>query len=331
MVSIIRLGIVSLISILSLNTWGAGTYTGPVQTIASFDASLLEAPESVAAYFDGTLYVSLSLTGQIVTISPDGTQNLLATLDLGAPPLTPCLGYLPIMGAIALDIAGNAYISVASCDPMKRGIWRVTPQGNTKLVASLPTDALPNGIEVFLGKVFVADSGSGRVWTASIFGNGEPAKIWAESDLLTPVPNPYGAPGSNGIQYYRGEMIVANSSANTLVAIPVNLFNLKHGGEAYVKHQLQIGCDDFTFDKDGSIYCTTDPFQTIQKIHVDGTVEILLDAENGLDGPTSATFGRLGHNTTLYFSNAAFPFFPSTGNGPSIQSIELDVRGYTFD
>jgi hypothetical protein len=55
---------------------------------------------------------------------------------------------------------------------------------------------------------------------------------------------------------------------------------------------------------------------------------VLLTAADGLDGPTSATFGVGKDSKTLYITNAAFPFFPGpTPRRPSHMRLEIGVTG----
>jgi hypothetical protein len=65
----------------------------------------------------------------------------------------------------------------------------------------------------------------------------------------------------------------------------------------------------------------------VVRLDPDGTVEVLLTAADGVDGSTSATFGRHGRNRkNLYITNAAFPFF-TTAFTPSLMRLRLDVPG----
>ena len=77
----------------------------------------------------------------------------------------------------------------------------------------------------------------------------------------------------------------------------------------------------------GSLYCTTDPFNRLVRVDPDGSSTVLLTAADGLDGPTSAAFGRLGEDRfNLYINNGAFPFF-STTHQPSQMRLRLAVPG----
>ncbi len=47
--------------------------------------------------------------------------------------------------------------------------------------------------------------------------------------------------------------------------------------------------------------------------------------------PGRSTYFGFGEEVrTLYITNGAFPFFPSTGHGPSLLKVQLDVPGYHF-
>lgn len=323
----------------------SGSLGGEVETIATFDSMLGETPESVAIDLEGNFLISMALTGEVRRITPQGGQSTLAVIPLGPP--ESCQGPFPgIMGAVAIDAFSNVYVGASACDLENKGIWRVEPDGDAKLIASLPPEALPNGIAVRAGRVYVADSASTRIWRAPTYGDGAPAETWTDEPLLAD-PDPSDAvPGANGLQFYLGSIYVANAGAATIVEIPFEPGGFLGGdlvpGEGFVKFgppgtgaEVETpptfpGCDDFAFDLYGRVYCATDPFQTLLRIGHDGDVEVLLEAEDGLDGPTAATFGRGHDRKTLYVTNAMFPFFPSTGNGPSLLALDVGAPGYPF-
>lgn len=302
--------------------WGAA---GEPEVVAEFDAGALQTPESVAVDWQGNLYVALALTGEIWKVTPAGDESLHAQIPIGDHPLQECFGFIGLMHAITVGIDGTLYAAVASCDEDGRGIWRVDPDGQAEVLATVPASAQLNGIAIRRGRVYATDSNQGRVFRTSVFG-GE-AQVWVQTPLLDFQPNPFGAPGANGIQFHLQRAVVANSSTAQLIEIPT------HGladvaGEPAVLHQLEVACDDFAFDVLGRIYCTTNPFQTVVRVDPDGTQTVVLDAEDGVDGPTSTTFGRLWDSSTLYVSNAAFPFFPGTGHGPTVMALDVGVSGW---
>lgn len=297
---------------------------GTLETLALFNPAQLETPESIVFDRAGNEFLSLALTGEIRKIAPNGAQSTLAFLPIGVP-LTPCFGFFAIQGALAVDeSSGDLFVSVASCDPANRGIWRVTQEGVTSLVANLPTAALPNGIALFHDQVYVADSAEPRIWRAPKEGGA--AEVWIDDPLLAAPPgSPF--PGANGLQVFRHELYVSVSATGQIVAIP-----FEHGDDAgtpRVHAQLPppLGCDDFAFDVHGALYCGTDPFNRLVKVSPDGTSEVLLTVADGLDGPTSVAFGVHGNDRkNLYIANAAFPFFTTTFR-PSLMRYRLGVVG----
>ena len=296
---------------------------GTVETIALFNAAALETPESIAILPDGTKYISLALTGEIRTIAPDGTQSTHAVLPIGAP-LTPCFGFLAGMTGLEQDYDGNLYVSVASCILANRGVWKVTPDGTATLLANLPGSALPNGIALHRGQLYVADS-FGLVWRVPATGG--TAEVWADDPLLKPAPNA-AFPGPNGLQVFLGEIYVSNSDQGTILAIPIKPNGTAGRIRVHATLPDDLGCDDFAFDILGNLYCTTDPFNKLLRIFPDGSFTTLLTATDGLDGPTAAAFGRQGQDRfNLYITNAAFPFF-STTHHPSLMRLHLEVPGW---
>jgi hypothetical protein len=57
---------------------------------------------------------------------------------------------------------------------------------------------------------------------------------------------------------------------------------------AFRIHASGVFCDDFAFDVRGSLYCGTDPFNTLLRIAPAGSVQTLPTAVDGLGGPTAA-------------------------------------------
>lgn len=300
--------------------------SGVVETVALFDPAQLETPESLVFDRAGNAYVSLALTGEVRKLAPDGTMSTHAFLPIGSP-LTPCHGFIGILGALAIDDQNRIYAAVAACDPANRGIWRIEPNGASSLVANLPIDALPNGISLHRGRVYVADSAAPRIWTTRAeVGAPKNAEIWLEDPILSapPLPN---TPGGNGLQIFRNELYIAISGAGTIVAVPFERRDDPGIPRVHATLPVGVGCDDFAFDVRGSIYCTTDPTNLVIRLDPDGSSEILLTAGDGLDGPTAATFGRRGLDRfELYITNAAFPFFTTTFR-PSLMRLRLDVPG----
>ena len=194
---------------------------GTLETLVSFDAAALETPENLVVDKSGTIYVSLAFTGEIRRIAPSGAQSTLIKLPIG-PPLTPCGPLVGAITGIAQDPEdGTLYSAVAACDVAFRGIWRISPDGHGKRIASLPLASLPNGIALEDDEIYVADTALGVIWRVP--AQGGPAEVWLDHPLLKlPAGAPAGAPAANGIKIFKGEVYVSNTAAATLVAIPIN-------------------------------------------------------------------------------------------------------------
>jgi sugar lactone lactonase YvrE len=293
------------------------------ETLVLFDAAKLETPESLVFDRAGNVYVSLALTGEIRKITPQGIPSTFAQLPVGAP-LTPCGAFVGLMGALAIDNHDNLYVTAAFCDLNNRGVWKVTPDGQASLIAHLPAEALPNGITFHHNTLYIADSALGRVWAVPAAG-GTPS-VWIQDDLLfAPPGSPF--PGANGIKAYHGDLYVSVSGAGTIVAIPFLHNDFAGSPRVHATVPAPQGCDDFSFDVHGSLYCVTDPFRTLIRVDPGGSSEILLTFADGLDGPTATAFGVHGQDRfNLYITNAAFPFF-SVDHRPSLMRLRLDVPG----
>jgi sugar lactone lactonase YvrE len=318
------LGFALSLMILPCAVW-AGHPGAPsaAERIVSFNAAALETPENLVFDRAGNLYISLALTGEIRKVTPDRVQSTFAQIPIGAP-LTPCGGFIGLLGGITIDEHGNFYVSAAVCDLANRGIWKITPDGHASILAHLPADALPNGITLHHKTLYVADSALGRVWAVPV-EEGAPT-VWIQDDLLFTAPgSPF--PGANGIKVYHDEVYVSVSGAGTIVAIPFLHNDVAGAPRIHAHLPAPQGCDDFAFDVHGSLYCTTDPFLTLIRVDPDGSSHILLTAADGLDGPTATAFGIHGEDRfNLYITNGAFPFF-STAHQPSLMRLHLDVPG----
>lgn len=294
------------------------------EVVASYDPAALEVPESIATDYQGNIYISLALTGEISRIDPSGTVVTLAMLPIDVP-LEPCFGFVAGQTGLTYTPWG-LYVNVNSCDAGARGIWWVsTHTGATAKVASLAPEVFANGIAHRFGYLYVSDSFSSRIFRVPVWG-GTPT-VWVEDPLLDPVPSSSVPVAANGVQFYGNELYVANSSTGQIIAFEVQLD--QSAGASRVHATLDDPCDDFAFDLYGTIYCGTNPANTIVAIEPDGETEVMLSGNAFLDGPSSLAFGRSSRRKILYIANASFPFYPNHGN-PSVIAIELDVAGYPF-
>ena len=294
---------------------------GTLETLILFDQSAGETPESIVFDRSDNAYISLAFRGEIRKVAPPYTSATpLAFLPIGL-----CDPSIPAVTlGLTIDRQDRLYVAVSACDPANQGIWRVdTEDGSAELIAPAPAGTVINGIDVDGAFLYGADTFGGLVWRAPK-GGGD-LEIWSDDPLLAlPPGSPF--PGPNGLRVYKREALVVNSSTGDIVAVPIQPNGT--AGTGYVKATLPPpqGGDEFAIDVRGSIYCTTDPFNTLVRLDPDGTTEILLTATDGLDGPTSAAFGRRGRNRkNLYITNAAFPVFG--GVQPSLMRLRLTTPG----
>ena len=304
------------------------------QTVVAFNPRLDtpdpfdgEHPEGLAFHpWKNLLYVSLALTGEVAKVDMN-TGEVVKKIPIPFFVPGPCPDALwpAIMGPVTTDLWGNVYLGVGACE--EKAIVRIDRHDEVHVIATLPPEAAPNGIALRLGKVYLVDSVLGCVWKANAYGDGSPAEVLTSDQLLAYVPNDDNVPGSNGNQYNPAtdELWIANASASAIVAIPfLDRWNSDSPvGAGYVLHDTPVGLDDFAIGPDGTVWGTTDPYQTVLKISPDGTTEVALDASDGLDGPTEAAIRPRFEDGELVWqicvSNADFfLFFDSTGNGPNI-------------
>ncbi|MEM8961002.1 MAG: SMP-30/gluconolactonase/LRE family protein [Acidobacteriota bacterium] len=311
-----------LLLLLALAMLAAPLWANQAETLVLFDPTVPENPESIVFDRFDNAYVTLALNGAVVRISRHFAVTHLASLPIDAPCATPAVAL-----GLAIDWRGRLFAAVVSCNPANTGIWRINKfTGALTQVANLPSFAVPNGIDVDnRGSLYAGDTFAGLVWRVDLRDGSY--EVWKDDPLLEIAPgSPF--PGPNGVEVYKGEVYVANSSTGDIIAIPIDRPS-GTAGDARVAFSLPEpqGCDEFVFDIKGSVYCTTDPFNTVVRLDPDGTTEILLTADDLLDGPTSAAFGRRGQNRkSLYITNAAFPQFTTTFR-PSLMRIRLDTPG----
>jgi sugar lactone lactonase YvrE len=249
-----------------------------IQTIAAFDPSARENPESIVIDRRGNIYVSLATKGEIRRIAPDGSQSVFATLPAGSGTLN----------GLTIDGRENIYAALGSNDAATHGVWRVAPDGLANLIAALPIEAGPNGITFDRrGNLYVADSRTGSIWR--IDRRATEAQRWLQSELLTPLANSQFPIGANGVKFLRNELIVSNTDRNTFVRVPI-----QDDGSAGTPAVLIDGVrsDDFLFDWRGNLYAATGFTNEIVRVDRQGNREVLLTGADGIDSPSALAFGR---------------------------------------
>ncbi|MEQ9270069.1 MAG: ester cyclase [Haliea sp.] len=273
--------------------------------------------ESVVAAKDGTLYFTLLMTGRIMQLDPDGTLSVFAELPVGGKSGVP----EGIM-CLVLGEDGAIYASAIAPGSAHHGVWRVSNDGNARHIAPLPDKVLPNGIaRDDAGFLYIADSGAGGVWRIS---EGEQsAQLWYEGDLLRRRPYIGIYPPANGIQYWEGDLYVANSDLAHIVRIPIASDGW--AGQATV-HASGVPGDDFAIAKDGTLYVTTHPYNSVIRVDREGGRTLIAGPEQGIVGPTAATFARRAAGEAKLYVVTDGGFFnplPEQPLRPNL--VELDI------
>lgn len=243
--------------------------------------------ESVRAGPDGTLYLAANIGldfnasdyfhaahGEIIMRRPDGQERVVFTTPIGST-----------AGVIAVADDGTLYLTSNGRQP---GIWRVLPSGAAAKIATLPVGAWPNGLDFGPdGMLYTPDSSRAQVWRV------DPATGRTEVALRDPrlAARPFIAlaPGANGLHFAGRDMIVTVSDSTEVLKYALGKDG-HFGAPALVARG--IPGDDFAIGKDGSLFVTTHPYNTLVRIAPDGRRTIIADARQQIIGATDASFGR---------------------------------------
>ncbi len=261
----------------------AGKRLTDVRIADHFDLSAGQMPENVALLPDGTADVTFAGAHQVAQISPQGTIRVLATLPAPADGgiHTPVLGFALTTGIVRTS-DGTLYVLYATGTADLTGLWRIRPGHAPQRIAALPADGLPNGLALDRNsrQLYITDSVLGTVWTVPTTG-GTPT-AWSTAPELASA----GFLGANGAKVHNGALWVTNLDRGTLLRIPFGAHNRAEAPQ--VRASGLVGLDDFAFTGRGDqvMAALNGPNQVVL-IQPDGTSSTLLDAADGLEGPTS--------------------------------------------
>jgi sugar lactone lactonase YvrE len=284
--------------------------SAPLERVLSFDPPQL--PEGVAVDRHGNVYVGFAPTGELLKLTPAGTQSIVATLPVGG-------GFT---AGLAVDGRGNVYAALASFDPATHGVWRVRPDGSSARLAALPPTTLPNALAFDRrGKLFVSDSLGGAIWRIPPGGD---AELWAQDELLLGrVDLPIGA---NGLAFRRDDLYVANTAFGRIVRIPIEEDGSAGDPETFVQDERLFAVDGIAFDVAGRLYAVTGPLDTLVRVSRDGEISTLATEADGLDFPASLAFGTRGAaRKHLFITN--FALFTTENPDPALLKIRVGVPG----
>lgn len=290
-------------------TAGAGALpVGEIEIMMALNPGDVEYPEGIAVDKKGNIFVSMAHTGEVWRITPGGDTAVICTLDPGV---------FGVLG-IAVDAPGNVYAVAASLNPATSGVYRISKDGASCVrLSGTEVMVFPDGLAFDkLGNLYITDTAVGAIYRYPCRGG--PAHLWLQHQLLEGTGLVYGWPmvGANGIQYWKGDLIVANSEKLTILRVPI----LPNGdpGQPIVLYEglsldlgggllfpLEFLPDGIALDTHGNIFIADPALSQIYWVAADGSRgQPLATFETPLDNPTSLAFGTgKGDRKNLFIAN----------------------------
>ena len=319
---LLAVAVLVLVGLIGPNGFAKHSDVGDVDVLRTYNADAGENPEGLAVDKHGSAYLSMPFIGDLRRIDLDGSEHLVTKLPTGN-------GFGPL--GLAVDAPGNIYAGVVTFDAATQGVYRVTPEGDAERLPGSEAIGFANGLAFGdRGELYVTDSSGGAVWRIP---RGGEAELWIADPLITgdnsgPLPVPIGA---NGVAFRHGIVYVTNTELGSVVAIPVSKDGSAGEASVLVQDPLLGGADGIALDVHGGLYVAVIAQSHILHISADGAdIEVLADADDGLDYASSVAFGTShGGRTTLYAVNFSIaPLFGGTRTQPpALLAIEAGVPG----
>ncbi|KAI1172231.1 hypothetical protein F4777DRAFT_562716 [Nemania sp. FL0916] len=220
--------------------------------------------------------------------------------------------------------------------PGSSTIWGVSLQHDSTpprvwRIAKIPNITVPNGLAFIPGSstLFVSDSFGGtisrcdaRTGQCSVIINGPET-----------VPLEGSSTGVNGVRYHAGYLYWSHSGLAEIFRVRVGLDGCLPA-DAKIESVGRVDAvfiDDFAVDKAGTAWIAAGLNNTIIALREDGESEVVAGSQDELTlaGPTSAAFGRTGHDKkTLYVvtNGGAQSLAPEMVEPAKI--VAVDTAGY---
>lgn len=290
----------------------------PAKIIASFPVNTFL--ENLAISPDGTIFVTNHEVGEIVRISPDGNQQIHATVE-------------GKVSGLAFTNNGGLVTTGWNADSIPV-VSLVSSDGTVETLLTLPDAIFLNGITPLSGTQYLtADSYRGAIWLIDIAQRR--GSIWLEHPMLARSNSENVTPGANGLKRFGDFLYVSNTEKMLLLRIPLGIGDEPGEPEIFVE---QTNIDDFAFDVEGNLYGATHIYNSVVRIASDRTTTIIAQAESGVIGSTAVAFGQgegdvydgRSCGTAIYIvTNGGMFLPPPTGVVPAnVVRLEVGKTGY---
>jgi sugar lactone lactonase YvrE len=283
----------------------------PAKIITSFPVNTFL--ENLAIAPEGTIFVTNHEAGKIVRITPDGNQQIHASVE-------------GKVSGLAFTSNGDLVATGWNADSIPV-ISLITADGTVETLLKLPNAIFLNGITPLSETQYLtADSYRGAIWLIDI---AQPhSSIWLEHSLLARGNSENVIPAANGLKRFGNFLYVSNTEKMLLLRIPLGIANAPGEPEIFVE---QTNIDDFAFDVEGNLYGATHIYNSVVKITPDGSTTIIAQAEQGVIGSTAVAFGQTQSDCTAIYvvMNGGMFLPPPTGIVPAnVVRLEVGKAGY---
>lgn len=283
----------------------------PAKVITSFPVNTFL--ENLAIAPDGTIFVTNHEAGKIVRITPDGNQQIHASVE-------------GKVSGLAFTSNGGLVATGWNADSIPV-ISLITADGTVETLLKLPNAIFLNGITPLSETQYLtADSYRGAIWFIDI-AQGH-SSIWLEHSLLARSSSENVIPAANGLKRFGNFLYVSNTEKMLMLRIPLGIANAPGEPEIFVE---QTNIDDFAFDVEGNLYGATHIYNSVVKITPDGSTTIIAQAEQGVIGSTAVAFGQTQSDRTAIYVviNGGMFLPPPTGIVPAnVVRLEVGKAGY---
>ncbi|MDC0720457.1 SMP-30/gluconolactonase/LRE family protein [Nannocystis bainbridge] len=305
---------------------GVAAAGGKLSTVAKFDPSLGELPESITTDADGNIYASMG--AHIKRITPWGHVSVFATLPL--PP-----------GVLAAGLKfgedGDLFVATGSISPVPpvAFVFRVDPDGGVTTHATLDPTGYPNDLAFDdHGGLFVTDPLHARIWKIDEDGTPE---VWLQDAAFAGnEDDPYlvlSHFGVDGIAFdrHKNHLFVSNLDYGTILRVEVECDGSPGDIDVWADdYDALAGADGLAFDDKGTLFVAVNGQDRLVAIDKHGDIDII--AEGGLlDAPSSLVFGAThASKKTLYVASFAitrhYGIFPGTPK-PALLKLPVKHKG----